>query len=124
MPVTDGGVQFGSHRLPVDRELLGKARQPGHRRRPPRGPRASPPTSDGLAVIVDVVEELGADAYIYATPASDHVKLEGGDDGLAKPFIARVDGRTPPEKGATIYLDPDQGHVHVFDAETGARLGD
>ena len=25
VPVTEGGVQFGSHRLPVDRELLGKA---------------------------------------------------------------------------------------------------
>ena len=78
---------------------------------------------DGLELIVDVVEELGADAYVYATPASDNVRLEGGDDGLAKPFIARVDGRKVPDKGSKIFVYPNPEHMHVFDPASGARLG-
>ena len=40
------------------------------------------------------------------------------------PFIARVDGRRPPEKGEKIYLKPKPGHVHVFNSESGLRVGD
>ena len=68
----------------------------------------------GLAVQVDVVEELGADAYVYGT-------LRGQGSDL--PIIARTDGRRPPEKGATIHLAPKQDHVHLFDVGTGQRLG-
>ena len=74
--------------------------------------------------MVDVVEELGADAYVYATPANPDVKLEGGgDDALAKPFIARVDGRNVPDKGSKIYVYPNPNHMHVFNKETGQRMG-
>jgi multiple sugar transport system ATP-binding protein len=75
---------------------------------------------NGLPVMVDVVEELGADAYIYGTAQGATQHDDGGDP---KPFIARVDGRTPPSKGETVYLSPKQGHVHMFSSETGERLG-
>ena len=45
---------------------------------------------------------------------SPDVKLEGGDDALAKPFIARVDGRNVPDKGSKIYVYPNPNHMHVF----------
>ena len=78
----------------------------------------------GIPVTVDVVEELGADAYIYGlTKAAQHVDEEDSD-APEKPFIARVDGRKPPQKGETIFLAPKTGHVHLFDAQTGLRLGD
>ena len=77
----------------------------------------------GIDVTVDVVEELGADAYIYGSTKAHQVDVEGEEEA-AKPFIARVDGRRPPNKGETVYLAPKQGHVHVFDAESGLRLGD
>jgi multiple sugar transport system ATP-binding protein len=38
--------------------------------------------------------------------------------------VARVDGRTPPQKGSVINLVPDHGHVHLFNTETGQRIGD
>jgi len=122
VPVTEDGVQFGSHRLPIDRERLG---QVGNQVIVGMRPEDVEVTTneDGLELIVDVVEELGADAYVYATPASDHVKLEGGDDGLAKPFIARVDGRKVPDKGSKIFVYPNPSHMHVFDPGSGARLG-
>jgi len=71
--------------------------------------------AEGIPVTVDVVEELGADAYVY-----------GSTDlhGEVKPIIARVDGRRPPMKGETVHFAPKQGHVHVFNIETGERIGD
>jgi multiple sugar transport system ATP-binding protein len=82
-------------------------------------------TGQGLAVSVDVVEELGADAYIYGQTQAHLVDAEATDDEvISKPFIARVDGRRPPEKGQTIYLKPRQGHLHMFNAESGERIGD
>ena len=92
-----------------------------HRGRAPRGRRGDD-QPDGLELTVDVVEELGADAYVYGTPADANIVLEGGDDNLAKPFIARVDGRNVPKKGSNIFVYPKGEHLHVFDKETGERL--
>ena len=59
----------------------------------------------GLPTEVDVVEELGADAYVYGS-------AEVG--GERRPIIARVDGRTPPAKGEVLHLAPQPGHMHLF----------
>jgi len=67
----------------------------------------------GLATEVDVVEELGADAYVYGS-------AEIG--GERRPIIARVDGRKPPEKGSVLYLAPQQGHMHLFRGNDGERI--
>ena len=107
---------------PVDRELLGKVGKEVIVGIRPEDLEVTT-NEDGIELVVDVVEELGADAYIYATPASDKVKLEGGDDGLAKPFIARVDGRNVPDKGSTIFVYPNPAHMHLFDPASGLRLG-
>ena len=104
------------------RQGIGK---PGHRRRAARGPRRSSTEGQGIPVIVDVVEELGADAYVYGTAqVHQHRDSDDQSDSPERPFIARVDGRRPPEKGSTVYLAPAEGHIHMFDAENGQRLGD
>ena len=114
--LTDQGVQFGGAVLPVDRATLSDTDQStvtvGVR------PEDLELVGDeqGIAVEVDVVEELGADAFIYGRRA--------GSDETAKPFIARVDGRRPPAKGETVYFRPKEGHLHLFDAKSGKRLGD
>ena len=114
--LTDQGVQFGGAVLPVDRATLSDTDQStvtvGVR------PEDLELVGDeqGIAVEVDVVEELGADAFIYGRRA--------GNDETAKPFIARVDGRRPPAKGETVYFRPKEGHLHLFDAKSGKRLGD
>ena len=75
---------------PVDaRAPRPSAGKHGHRRRPSRGPRPSPTDGEGLPVTVDLVEELGADAYIYG-----HTDV----DGKRTDIVARVDGRTPPAR--------------------------
>ncbi|AUI51168.1 ABC transporter ATP-binding protein [Arthrobacter crystallopoietes] len=115
LPVADGGVQFGGTVYPVPRDVLGSA----HGSTVMLGVRPEDleqaPDGQGLAVEVDVVEELGADAYVYG-----HTEVNGSRHDIT----GRVDGRTPPKAGTTVYVRPKQGHVHLFDTQTGLRLGD
>jgi len=114
--LTDQGVRFGDAVIPVDRATLSDTDQStvtvGVR------PEDLEIVGDdqGIAIEVDVVEELGADAFIYGRRA--------GAEETDKPFIARVDGRRPPQKGETVYFRPKQNHLHLFDTKTGQRLGD
>jgi multiple sugar transport system ATP-binding protein len=115
LPVVDGGVQFGGTVYPVPRDVLEEA----HGQTVTLGSRPEDletvAQGEGLQVEVDVVEELGADAYVYG-----HTTL----DGTSYDIVARVDGRRPPMKGESIWVRPQSGHVHLFDTKTGLRLGD
>ena len=112
VPVVDGGVKFGNTVHPVERDVLAKAHG-GTVTLGVRPEDMDPTNGEGLPILIDVVEELGADAYIYGA-------LEGARSD--KPIIARVDGRRPPAKGDTVHFTPKANHVHLFDAETGLRL--
>ncbi|PWJ26580.1 carbohydrate ABC transporter ATP-binding protein (CUT1 family) [Branchiibius hedensis] len=68
---------------------------------------------EGIPVEVDVVEELGADAYVYG-------RTEVGGEKL--PVVARVDGRDVPEKGAVVNFVPNPDHVHLFRSDDGERI--
>jgi multiple sugar transport system ATP-binding protein len=110
LPITDGGIQFGDTVHPVERSALVAA---GSRLTLGVRPEDLELSEHGIPVTVEVVEELGADAYIYAT-------LKSGEDSL--PIIARVDGRRPPEKGSTVHFQTKKGHVHLFDLDSGERV--
>ena len=69
----------------------------------------------GLPITVTVVEELGADGFVYGT-----CDVEGTPGNV----IVRVSGRDKVAKHDTIYVTTDPHHVHVFDTETGERLSD
>jgi multiple sugar transport system ATP-binding protein len=113
LKVVDGGVQFGDTTYPVARQVIGEADDDrvtvGVR------PEDLELTEQGLPVEVDVVEELGADAYVYGrtTVGSDEHHI-----------IARVDGRRPPDKGEVVHFTPKAGHTHLFSTRDGRRLGD
>ena len=72
-------------------------------------------SGQGLPVKTTVVEELGADAYLYGT--SD---VEGTPSAL----IVRTSGRQHVSKGEVFHVSTDPQHVHVFDTDTGERLSD
>jgi len=74
---------------------------------------------EGYPVKVAVVEELGADSYLYGTPQDASPDLEGG---MIRQVIARVPGRGGLDRGTTVHLAVDPEHVHVFDTVTGDRL--
>ena len=76
-------------------------------------PESLEPGATGVGARVEVVEELGSEAYAFC--AAD---LPEGEQRL----IARVDSRRPPERGTRLTLRPRAEEVHVFDPESGRRL--
>jgi multiple sugar transport system ATP-binding protein len=112
LPIVDGGVQFGNVVLPVSADILKKTNAKsvtvGIR---PEGLHVT--ASEGIKVEVDVVEELGADGFLYG-----HTSISGADQDIT----ARVDGRVHPNAGETVYLKAEGGIIHLFDVETGERL--
>ena len=112
--VTEGGVIFGSAVVPAERDILAKAGSEiiiGVR---PEDVVVSTTDTSGLKVHVDLVEELGADGYLYGNAEVDGQHTE---------VVARVDGHTHPNAGETVYITPKHHHVHLFHVESGERLG-
>jgi len=70
----------------------------------------------GLPIEADVVEELGADAFLYAVP--DDPSLSG----LISQAVVRLDGRPDLTKGERVRLVIDPLALHVFDTASGERL--
>jgi multiple sugar transport system ATP-binding protein len=70
----------------------------------------------GLPLTVHLVEELGADAYLYGTLPGDRPLTDN-------PFIARAQGRSPVRSGDTVLVELNLGAEHVFHPATGERLG-
>ncbi|MBB2892774.1 ABC transporter ATP-binding protein [Flexivirga oryzae] len=124
VPITDGGVKLGSLVHPVDRNKLAKAETTVTVGIRPED--LEPTTEGGIPVEVDVVEELGADAYIYGRTTIGNQpgekQLGGSED--EKQIVARVDGRNVPDKGQTINFKPkgDGEHLHLFHPQTGERI--
>jgi multiple sugar transport system ATP-binding protein len=69
--------------------------------------------TEGVPARVEVIEELGADAFVFCT----------ADVGTrSTKLVARVDARRRPARGERVVLHPIAAEAHVFDAETGERL--
>ncbi len=112
LPIVEGGVQFGNVVLPIAANILAKTTAKtitvGIR---PEGLHVT--ANEGIQVEVDVVEELGADGFLYG-----HTSIAGADQDVT----ARVDGRIHPHAGETVFLKAEGGITHLFDVETGERL--
>ncbi|GAB3293632.1 MULTISPECIES: ABC transporter ATP-binding protein [Pseudoclavibacter] len=112
--LTSEGVRFGTDVIPLERATLAKLKSGtatvGVR---PDDIIISREEKPGLKVEVDLVEELGAEGYLYG-----HSMI----DGKRTDIVARVDGRSHPEVGETIYVTTDNDHIHIFDPETEQRI--
>ncbi|WP_327296741.1 MULTISPECIES: sn-glycerol-3-phosphate ABC transporter ATP-binding protein UgpC [unclassified Streptomyces] len=132
VPITDGGVKFGNSVVPVSREALAAAAEKGdttvtvgvrpehfevveHDEVPKSLAKDSADAPAGLAVAVNVVEELGADGYVYGSAEVN---------GVDKELVVRVNGRKVPDKGTKLHVVPRTGEIHVFSTSTGERLSD
>jgi multiple sugar transport system ATP-binding protein len=112
--LVDGSAEIAGIRLPLPRgTALGEERVVvGFR---PESLRFS---EQGIPVMVDVVEELGSDAYLYGRlPGRDGDALLSGD------VVARIDPKQIPPVASTVTMDIDFTGLHVFSAATGERLG-
>jgi multiple sugar transport system ATP-binding protein len=84
-------------------------------------PEGFTPASSGFHVQVEVVEELGADAFVYGKPADPNVKFANSSDEAAQ-VIVRWDPKSPPKPGDKITVGVNQSAVHLFNASTGERI--
>ncbi|WP_372728353.1 ABC transporter ATP-binding protein [Nocardioides sp.] len=111
----EGQAKIGDYLVPVDETAAKKMKgniTVGVR---PEAWRIVSENEGGLPVRVTVVEELGADAFVYGS---------SGVAGTPNNIIVRVTGRDKVHKGETIHVTTDPHHVHVFDTATGERLSD
>jgi multiple sugar transport system ATP-binding protein len=128
VPIHDGGVKFGNSVVSVARDAVQAAADKGDKTvtvgvRPEHFDIVTGETSGalskdapaGLAVTVNVVEELGADGYVYGS-------AQVGDEH--KDLVIRVGGRQIPEKGSVLHVVPRAGETHVFATSSGERLSD
>jgi multiple sugar transport system ATP-binding protein len=118
VPLTEAGANFAGMILPLSREQVGAAHNGGGNGTVTVGFRPEDTdlvseTEGGMPIVVDLVEELGSDAYVYG-----HVNLSGADER----FVVRTDGRRTPRMGDTVFVKPRVGHHHAFHAVAGTRI--
>jgi multiple sugar transport system ATP-binding protein len=100
LPSSDGSVTLGSWEIRTPRGAGGPDVVVGIR------PEHLEVSDRGFEIEVEMVEELGADAYLY-----------GRVSGSAEPVVARVDGLDPPRRGSRLRLRPAPEHIHFFGAD-------
>ena len=111
----EGHAKLGEYLVPVDPAAASKMRGEITVGVRPEAWRLVSGSESGLPVRVTVVEELGADAFVYGS---------SGIEGTPNNIIVRVNGRDSVRKGETIHVTTDPKNVHVFDTATGERLSD
>ena len=113
LPVASDGVKIGDSTLELERDQLTKLSDLGLSEvtfgiRPEQ---LELTDSGGVEVVVDLVEDLGSEAYVY-THAGSGVEL-----------VARCNPRTAPKLADTVRLRRHpEGAVHLFHPETGERI--
>jgi multiple sugar transport system ATP-binding protein len=92
------------------------------------------PPMPTCTVVVDVLESLGSDVYVYFTTEGGPARtadLEelAADSGVrdtggaqAQQIVARLDAATRAREGKPVELQIDTSKVQVFDPETGLNL--
>ena len=115
--LTESGAMFGETALPLTREIRDAANGSGTKEVTigirPEHCKLGSETSGGIPIEVDLVEELGSEAYVYG-----HATY----DGSSERFVVRTESTNVPRLSETVYVVPEPGHEHVFHAETGNRL--
>jgi multiple sugar transport system ATP-binding protein len=111
----NGAVSFGSEQVELGETQAAAARANG-RTGVVLGlrPEALELAGEGVPARVEVVEELGADAYVFC------VAEIGGE---SRRLVARTEARRAPGQGERITLRVRPNEAHLFDPDTGNRLG-
>jgi ABC-type sugar transport system ATPase subunit len=105
----NGSVSIGGVDVPVpgDAAANGKTLVVGLR------PESLELAAEGIQARVDVVEDVGADAFVFCT-----ADLTGATTKL----VARIEVRNAPKQGDVVSLRPRAAEAHVFDPASGERL--
>ena len=77
--------------------------------RPERVRLVDDPDTDSISAVVDVVEPIGSDNYVY---------LRIGDENVT----VRVPDEIRPTEGETVEIAFDESSIHLFDAASGDNV--
>jgi multiple sugar transport system ATP-binding protein len=104
---SNGAVSFGGVDVRVPARVEGDSLVVGLR------PESLELASDGISARVEVVEDIGADAFVFCA-----AELGGASTRL----VARTEARRAPQQGEQVTLRPRGDEAHLFDPATGERL--
>jgi multiple sugar transport system ATP-binding protein len=127
-PVLDGVANLGRARVAVPRSVIGQFTDDDKNHvtvgfRPESLDVVPEGTPDGIPVIVNIVEELGSDAFVYGSLTNEFGHADAVHSGAGDAqVIVRVDPRQVPAKGETIYVRIREGEQHLFHAGSGERI--
>ncbi|KQT02201.1 ABC transporter ATP-binding protein [Cellulomonas sp. Leaf395] len=127
-PVLDGVANLGRARIAVQRSVISQFTDDDKNHvtvgfRPESLDVVPDGTPDGIPVIVNIVEELGSDAFVYGSLTNEFGHADAVHSGAGDAqVIVRVDPRQVPGKGETIYVRIREGETHLFHAGSGARI--
>jgi multiple sugar transport system ATP-binding protein len=114
VPVSAGKAKLGNFEVDVP-SSAGASVTVGIR------PEGFSPSSKGFDVVVEVVEELGADAFVYGKPADSNVKFANASDEGAQ-IILRWDPKSPPKPGQSVTVSAKADSIHLFSTADGKRI--
>ncbi|WP_213453852.1 ABC transporter ATP-binding protein [Rhizomonospora bruguierae] len=116
--LTEQGAAFAEMVLPLTRQQVATAHADGGNGKVTVGFR--PEDTDivgasegGMPIVVELVEDLGADANVYG-----HAAIGGASER----FVVRTDRRHMPNMGDTVFIKPRSEHHHAFHAVSGSRI--
>ena len=116
-PLENEGATLGGHTVPLPREVLTAASDDGLTEITvgirPESMHLVGSEEPGMALTVELVEELGADAFAYGT-----IDVAGTPERI----IVRVDARRPPAMGQQVTVGVHENEVRAFHPTTGERL--
>jgi len=127
--VSDGAAHLGDAHIPLPRATVDALTAEDEGKitlgfRPESLDVSSEGTEGAFPVRVNLVEELGSDAFLYgeldSKEAAEHITSGAGEAQM----IVRVNPRTPPMKGDRVWVKIREGEQHMFSAATGERLPD
>ena len=127
-PVLDGVANLGRARVAVPRSVISQFTDDDKNHvtvgfRPESLDVVPAGTPDGIPVIVNIVEELGSDAFVYGSLTNEFGHADAVHSGAGDAqVIVRVDPRQVPSKGETIYVRIREGEQHLFHAGSGERI--
>ena len=108
LPIHDHTVALGDWIVPVPRDIADNAAEvvvgirPEHFRL----------GGAGVEIEIDVVEDLGADTYLYG-------RITGAE---GRPVVARAGWRDPPARGSRVRLRPETEQILFFATGDGRRM--
>jgi multiple sugar transport system ATP-binding protein len=109
----EGGVRIGGEVLPVERDVLSRSSGEILLGIRPENLTIGAESGSGLAMHVDLVEELGSDCFVYG-----HAEGTGNNAEL----VVRVQAGLAPTVGSRLELTVASEYVHLFDAGNGQRI--